>query len=144
LHHPIPFRQLEQIAGRGLVAPEIEVLLAGRIDLYRVETGQPAVHPQDRIAGDAFGGEQRQDGIRIRIMAERGRERDIGPGPRHVDRGIEGVAPAGAGEAAIAAAQQLNHDLADTDGAGLRIAHGVSRAVPIGAAPVGARRSTAA
>src|SRR5258708_5513364 len=55
---------------------------------------------------------------RSRVVAERGAKGALGRGARHIDRGIEGVAAATDAETPVAAARELDQDLADRDHAG--------------------------
>ena len=109
-----PVRQLEQVARRRLAAPVVE---AARLPVASVSIterpGQPAGHAQHEIARHAFGGGEREDAVRIGIVAERGREGGVDAGAREIDRRVEGVAAAADGEAAVAAAREFDHHLAD-------------------------------
>ena len=110
--------QLEQFARRRAVAPVVEGALARRVGVDDVDAGQPAGDAQHQVALHAFGGGQRQDAVRERVVAERGRERGRDAGARQIDRGVEGVAAAADREAAVAAARHLDQDLADGENTG--------------------------
>ena len=98
----VPVGQLEQVARRRVAAPMVEVPRCRRIGVDQGKSRQPAGRPQDQVARNSFGGGQRQDAVRIGIVAERAREGDVETRARQVDRGVEGVAAVGQREAAVA------------------------------------------
>ena len=78
--HARPVGQLEQLARRRFAAPIMVMAHAGRIGVDHGEARQPAACPQHEIAGDAFGGGEREDRVRIGIIPERSGERGVDPG----------------------------------------------------------------
>ncbi len=123
--HAPPVRQLEQLARGQFAAPIVAVPQAGRIGVDHGEAGEAAAHPQHQVARYALGRGERENGLGIGIIAERGRERGVDARAREVDRDVEGIAGAADAEAAVAAADEFDHRLPDRDGAGSLLAHGV-------------------
>src|SRR5262249_55046671 len=95
----------------------------GLVGVDESEPRQPSAQAQDQIARDPFGGREREDGVGIRIVAERGGEGGIDAGAREVNGDVEGVAGAADAEAAVAAANELDGGLADRHHAGSRLVH---------------------
>jgi hypothetical protein len=91
---------------------------ATRVVVDEAEARNAAAHAQDEVAADVLGRRQCQDAVRVGVVAERGREGDLGAGAREVDRGVERVAAAADAEASVVAARELDHDVADRDHAG--------------------------
>ncbi len=141
--------KLEQFARRRAVAPVVEAPLALGVGLDQVEPGLPAGHAQHQVGLDPLGAGQRDNAVRIAIVAERGGIGHVDAGAREIDRSVKGIAAAALAEAAVAAAGHLDHDLAHRHHAGFLIAHSrrpahsLSTPAPIAAWPAGRRLAIA-
>ena len=96
-----------------MVAPIAEAALAIGVGLDQIEPRGAVRHAHDQLGANSFGRRQRQQRVGIGIIAERGRERGVDPGPGEIDRHVESVAGTADGEAAVAAAGEFDRRLAD-------------------------------
>jgi hypothetical protein len=103
----------------------MEPALASTVRINEINPGKPARRAQDQIAVDAFRGGERQYRLRIRIVADCRCKCDRSACASKIDRCVEGVATAGDAEAAVAAAGELDHHLADRDNASALFVHAI-------------------
>src|SRR5262249_50695420 len=83
-----------------------------------------AARAQHEVAGDALRGGERQDRVRIGIIAERGRKRGVDAGAGEIDRHVEAIAGAADAETAVAAADELDQSFSHRHHAGPLLTHG--------------------
>src|SRR6266516_5458844 len=106
-----------------MLAPIAEAALAGGMGFDQIEPRGAVGHAHDQFGANAFGRRERNERVRVGIIAERGRIGDVDPCAREIDRGVERVAAEREAIAGVGTAGELDHHLADGNDAGLLLGH---------------------